>query len=378
MAPKEGIVIDNGASSSRYGFASQLEPHVFPSIVGTSKNKQIEEKEGIIKDTYVGNEANEKREVLNIKNPFEDLEINDWESVEQIWENILIHKLSVDTKEHYVLLSESPVNSKKNREIMAQIMMEKFHLPGLYIGNSAALSFCGMRDTTGTGIVVDIGYTHSYAVPIYNYFPIRKASRVINFGGKYLTEYLHQQLIEKDYSFFRSKNSIPTVNNIKENFTYVPEEYEEDLYKAYNTSSIRRNYNLPVGTNIFINEERFLCTKLLFEPSIIDLECDTIHDMTNKSIQSCVREIRGKIFKNIKITGGTSRIPGFLQKFNVEMIMLEPPYVRARVYAHDNIRYSTWVGGSILASSDPFQSKIITKEEYHEFGTDIFNHKFAM
>lgn len=44
--------------------------------------------------------------------------------------------------------------------------------------------------------------------------------------------------------------------------------------------------------------------------------------------------------------------------------MLAPKTTRVKVVASPERRYSVWMGGSVLASLDTFQSMWISKEEY--------------
>lgn len=89
----DSVVIDLGSTSTKYGFSGTALPKaVLPTVIGKSK---LSDRNIGSKDTYVGNEAQLRREFLCLRRPIEFGQIVDYESFEYFLHHIGRNSISI-------------------------------------------------------------------------------------------------------------------------------------------------------------------------------------------------------------------------------------------------------------------------------------------
>ena len=379
------IIIDGGGDTMKGGFAKDNLPFAnFPCVLGRPAHKGVMVGMGG-KDSYIGEEARERTGTLSMKYPIEYGMVTNWDDMEHIWHHMFYNELRAAPEEHPVLLSETPLNPKANKERTTQIMFETFNTPALYISVSSVLSLYGSGRITG--VVLESGHTVSHTVPVYGGYVLPHAVQRFDFAGCHLTDYLAEKLTERGYSLnpTHPHTITDTVRDIKEKLAYVPLHFQHQPEEK-GTEQVRQ-YQLPDGQTIFVDRELSQCPEALFHhPSTPHVggetarglptsDPDGIHQCLNTSILKCDMDIRKHLYANIVLSGGSTLFPGMRERVEKEISSLSPPADRIRVLAPPERRFLVWIGGANLASLQTFQRMWKSKQEYDESGPCIVTRK---
>lgn len=368
------VVIDNGSGTIKAGFAGEDVPKThFSSFVGRPKHPRV--LAGSIEgDTFIGPRAQELRGLLKIKYPLEHGIVTDWEDMERIWQYVYTEELKTLSEEHPVLLTEAPLNPRTNRETAAQIFFETFNVPALFTSIQAVLSLYASGRTTG--IVLDAGDGVSHAVPVYEGFAMPSAIRRIDVAGRDVTEHL-QMLLRKSGAVFHTSAEKEVVRLIKEKTAYIAmDPKKEEKEWAGGGSTKMEEYKLPDGNVLKLGSERFRAPEILFDPEIIGLEYPGIHQIVVDAINRTDLDLRKPLFANIVLSGGSTLTKGFGDRLLTEVKRLAVKDMKIKIFAPPERKYSTWIGGSILAGLGTFRKMWVSIDDWHE-NPEIIHTKFT-
>lgn len=133
---------------------------------------------------------------------------------------------------------------------------------------------------------------------------------------------------------------------------------------------------------------------MLFRPDLLGEECEGIHEVLIYSIQKSDMDLRKMLYQNIVLSGGSTLFKGFGDRLlsEIKKHVAKDMKIRVSGYWIDWLTcsiklpplqiaapqerlYSTWMGGSILASLDTFKKMWISKREYDEEGQRAIHRK---
>jgi len=131
---------------------------------------------------------------------------------------------------------------------------------------------------------------------------------------------------------------------------------------------------LPDGHSLLLGSETFRCGEALFKPGLLGLELPGIHQLIYQSIMKCGVDERKELCGNILVSGGTTLLPGFVERLKSELEKLLTTMPIKIISNEDRIN-DVWIGGSIYEEYTG-QREWISNEEYDECGPAIVHRKF--
>jgi len=357
------VVIDNGSGVIKAGFAGESAPKsIFSAIVGRPKHPKVMAG-GLEGDAFVGAAAQEHRGMLAIRYPLEHGVVTNWDDMEKIWQYVYQDELKTLSEEHPALLTEPPLNPRKNRAKLAEVFFETFNVPALFISMQAVLSVYASGRTTG--VVLDSGDGVTHVVPLYEGFALPHSIRRIDLAGRDVTRQL-QLLLRKAGHSFTTSAEMQIVQQIKEQHCRIAfdplKEEEESSYSAAPSAS----YKLPDGVGISIGHEAFKAPEILFHPRLVGSEDLGFHQLLNEAITCSDVDLRKPLYSSILLAGGTTLLDGLGKRLLNEVKKLAPSNMKIKITAPPERQTSTWIGGSILASLSTFRRMTISADEYKE------------
>ncbi|XP_025311691.1 uncharacterized protein [Canis lupus baileyi] len=338
------VVIDTGTGFTKCGLAR--EDHVLsvlPSRVQLLQHPAQDEPRYAVPENQEGSYPVLNRGV-----------VSDWDALEVLWQHLFYCRLGVRPEELAVLVADSPISPRTNREKVAEILFERFHVPAMQTVHQALLALYAYGRTTG--LVLGSGYGTSYVAPILTGDLAPLDTYRLDVAGVDLTEYLAQLLLAGGYSLPKAG----LVNQIKEGCCYVAMNMTAEM--ARTRTQARVDFVLPDKQVITLGSERFCCPEALFQPSLLGLNQPGLPQLALLSISRLEAKQQEQLLANVVLDGGSTLINGFPERLRQE---LGP---QATVLGSPHRAVAAWLGGSIMASRDSFQSLWLSRREYEEEG----------
>lgn len=297
--------MDHGSFSVKYGYSGCSRPEgVIRSIVvqdGSVEKSYITDVNESFCNSFIGMEA-----LYPIKNGM----IVDFDAMEMIWDDLFYEKLKVNPKITSVLITEPIMATEKSRDMLKEIMFEKYGFGKLQFCNQAVVSLYGSGRSTG--VVVDIGHDLTKCVPIYDSYVVAQGLQISVLAGKQLNSYINEYM------------------GINETDEWL------DRYKH----------------KYFRKDDNRLYREYFFDSSVNRLDCPTLSNLVENAINMSDMDLRKELAKNIVVTGGTSKIPGLSKDIHDNLYGLDR--FQTKVSASKNRDYSAWLGASLLSCLPTF------------------------
>lgn len=356
---------------------------------------------------------------MEVRHAVEGGMVAEWQLVSKLMTHVM-ERMRVDVKETPILLSEPSFNSNAQRERATQVLFEEFESPALFLAKSAVLtSFAHGRSTS---VVFESGASHSAAVPVHDGYVISKGIVRHQLAGDELTRIFEHVMrtelnnqIRPLYSFskkagangdfsiqekqlagitssFNQYHISQIVQDAKESTTRVLEnELDVDSYVVplgTEPTPPALSYTLPDNSIVTPNLWRHRLPEIMFNPE----ECipksyagyaelsqlPSVHGMMAKCINSCDTDLKKDLHQNVIFSGGNTLFPGFVERAMSELSSAVGAQLKLKhqsLPTANDRKFSTFIGGSILASLGTFHQMWMSKQEYDEYGSSLVARK---
>ncbi|XP_057176175.1 actin-like protein 6B isoform X2 [Triplophysa rosa] len=411
------LVFDIGSFSTRAGYAGEDCPKAdFPSSIGAHVEEEGSADMGAGQETssgrsyYIDTTAlHVPRAGVELISPLKNGMIEDWNAFQAVIDHIYSKCIQSEPSSHPVLMSEAPWNSRAKREKLTELIFEHYNIPAFFLCKTAVLT--AFANGRATGLVLDSGATHTTAIPVHDGYVLQQGIVKSPLAGAFITMQCRELFQEMNIDtvppymiaskepvregappVWMRKDKLPPVT--KSWHTYMCNEVIQDFQASvlqvsdspYDEQVAAQmptlHYEMPSGYSTDYGAERLRIPEGLFDPSNVKgLSGNTmlgVGHVVTTSIGMCDIDIRPGLYGSVMVTGGNTLLQGFTERLNRELSQKAPPSMRLKLIACNNSierRFSSWIGGSILASLGTFQQMWISKQEYDEGGKQSVERK---
>jgi actin-related protein len=415
------IVVDIGSCTFRGGYAGEDMPKTdFPTVAGV-----IEDSDVLMDSDDLSSQGQKDKkffiDTVNLNVPRKGMEITtflrdgmveDWDLFEKFMDHFYSRHVKSESELHPLLMSEPAWNVRAKREKLTEIIFEKYNSPAFFLCKNAVLS--AFANGRSTGLVLDSGATHTTAVPVYDGYVLQQAIVKSPLAGDFVSMECRKLMEEfkidvvPPYMIAEKEpviEGMPAKWKRKENLPEIHRSYHNQMVKelmqdfaasvlqvsdsAYedgdetiaNMPTVA--YEMPNGYNQHFSAERFRIPECLFNPALIkELQSGntmlSMGHVVTTSVGMCDIDIRPSLYNSVMVVGGNSLLNGFCDRLNIDLSSKIPPSMKLKLISstvNAERRFSSWIGGSILASLGSFQQMWISKQEYEEGGKSCVEKK---
>ncbi|XP_064600687.1 actin-like protein 6A isoform X2 [Liolophura sinensis] len=349
------------------------------------------------------------RKGMEISSFLNDGMIENWEIFEKVMDYSFAKQIKSESQLHPVMMSEPAWNVRGKREKLTEYMFERYNVPAFFLCKNAVLS--AFANGRSTGLILDSGATHTSAIPVYDGYVFQQAIVKSPLAGDFITIECRKLMEEagvevvpayqiqskeavKDGDMPKwKKKDLPElpksfhnlmVKDVLQDFAASVLQVSDTPYDQSTAESMPTvHFEFPNGYNKDFSEERFKICEGLFDPSYIrDISGNNtmlgVGHVATTSVGMCDIDVRPSLYSSVIVVGGNSLLSGFTDRVNRDLSTKTPPNMRLKIISASGSterRFSSWIGGSILASLGSFQQMWISKQEYEEGGKGCVERK---
>ena len=202
-----------------------------------------------------------------------------------------------------------------------------------------------------SGVIINIGEENTSITTFLHGFSNALARDTYPIAGKDLTKYFLNLILTRKGSTKTEYLDYLMAKQIKDKFSICIFDPVQEIKRIKEgLTKYNRTIDLPDGTTVEINSERFMLIEPLFKPSLIHIEYMGLPEAVSKIIRVWERVNWEELTPNIILAGGGTLVPGFEKKLKIEIKKFFSERLKDKinviaVSGRDNI---SWIGTSVL------------------------------
>ena len=234
-----------------------------------------------------------------------------------------------------------------------EMFIDTMNFPGvLFLSESQAI-LSTLQKTSG--VIVNIGESNSYISSIFHGFTNIMAREVFPIAGTHLTDYMLNLILSNIKAGNAAYIDRLIAKEVKDKLSLCVMDADAEKKRIdEGLTKYNRTIDLPDGSNLELNAERFLVAEPIFDPRLIHIDYVGLPEAISKVIRTWDRENWEELLPNIIISGGGSLIPGLEERLENEIkkYFAEKISDKINVIAVSGRENMSWIGASILYSRD--------------------------
>ncbi|MFX1586683.1 MAG: hypothetical protein ACFFC1_00905 [Promethearchaeota archaeon] len=357
------LILDFGTSVSRIGWAGDD----FPDIIAPSVYVDVSDYlffsdviEGLedlfinqsLKSYLVGHDALKYQNILKVHEFKKENNYN-------VLLKFFVHYYEqLDIREEYqfqqpLIILTPFIVSELDKSKIQDIFFNSLGFPAiLFLSESQAILSTLQKSS---GVVVNMGESNTYISTVFHGFIHALARDVFPIAGKEITDYTLNLILTRIGAKKTNYIDNSIAQEIKEKLSLcVLDPKEEQKRVKEGLTKYDRIIDLPDGSKLKINLERFLLAEPLFNPRLAHIDYMGLAEAISKAIKTWERENWEELIPNIILSGGGSLIPGLDKRLKVELqaFFSEKLKNKIKVIAASGRDNMGWLGASILYSKE--------------------------
>ncbi|KAF8323004.1 actin-like protein Arp5p [Cantharellus anzutake] len=237
FAAKTPIVIDNGSTDLRYGFATSGAPFSNPNMFSKYKDRRSGKMLGLFGAAAEVDGPSRGA----AKSPWEAEVLLNAEALEGCLDYAFLKLgLDDDSVSHPVIMSERFCTPLANRRLMSELLFECYSVPRVVYAVDALLSHaynCPEPSAPQEGLVISFNTSSTSVIPFLNGRGVFNQAKRLPWGGSQASEYL-LKLLNLKYSGFPTKITPQHATWMLHNFFLVSSNYVDTIRQLKVPSSL--------------------------------------------------------------------------------------------------------------------------------------------